>query len=106
VRSKYGTPSDALHRDCAGGKDVSDHLVFYLIVDELPQGIESGAQELYDFYPFHDPEDTCFAHSVIACRKQGSPEAYDAPTHSVRNKLKAQFVSAFEKNRIHTVVDK
>lgn len=102
VRSKYGSPTDVLHRDCAGGKDVADHLVFYLVVGELPQRVESGTKQLYDFYPLHEPDDDCFAHTVIACRKDdGSNDGYHEPTTPVRNKLKAQFVAAFIKNRVN-----
>ena len=101
LRSKYGTAWDVLHRDCADGKDVSSHLVFFLTPDELPVGVESGDKELYDFYPFHDPEINCYAHTLIACRKrQNSVGDFDEPTSSVRNKLKALFVWAFENHRI------
>jgi hypothetical protein len=101
IRSKYGSATDVLHRDCADDKDVSDNLVFYLVVGKLPGQVESGVKELYDFYPLHDPLDTCFAHTVIACRKHGGPEdAYDKPSRHVCNALKAQFVAAFERNRV------
>lgn len=101
VRSKYGTAEDVLHADCADGKDVCRQLVFFLIVEELPRGVVSGNRELFDFYPFHDPEDSCYAHSVIACKKKSNAAgSYDQPTTGVRNKLKAKFVSAFENNRI------
>lgn len=101
LRSKYASAMDVLHRDCAGNQDVSNHLVFYLVVAELPQGVESGTRQLYDFYPLHDPEDDCYAHSVIACRKHDGPvDGYDKPTTQVRNKLKAQFVAAFMRNRV------
>ena len=101
VRSKYGTFEDVLHPDCADGKDVSRHLVFFLEVSELPRNIESGKRELFDFYPFHDPDDTCYAHSVIACKKQSNTTGdFDEPTAGVRNKLKALFVSAFENHRL------
>lgn len=101
VRSKYSEPEDVLHSDCANGKDVSDHLVFFLTVADLPRGVESGDRDLFDFYPLHVPLNDCYAHSVIACKKQTNPEGdYDKPTTGVRNRLKAQFVSAFEKNRI------
>jgi hypothetical protein len=101
VRSKYGSIDDTLHADCAGGNDVSRHLVFFIPVSELPTNVESGNKELYDFYPFHDPEDTCYAHTVIACKKkQNSSGNYDKPTDGVRNRLKTQFVSAFKNHRV------
>jgi hypothetical protein len=101
VRSKYASATDVLHRDCADGDDVSNHFVFYLVVGELPQRVESGTKQLFDFYPLHDPEDNCYAHTLIACRKHDGPaDRYDKPTSHVRNKLKAQFVAAFVKNRV------
>lgn len=105
MRSKYGNVSDVLHKDCAG-KDVSDNLVFYVIAGELPRKVESGDGDLYDFYPFHEPEDSCYAHSVIACKKRGSTSDYDKPTQGVRNKLKAHFVSAFMNHRIGVTPEK
>jgi hypothetical protein len=101
VRSKYASAMDVIHKNCADGKDVSTHFVFFLVVGDLPQQVESGTKQLFDFYPLHDPEDDCFAHTVIACRKHDGPtDGYDKPTTQVRNKLKAQFVAAFIKNRI------
>lgn len=101
VRAKYGRPNDVLHPDCANGKDVSHHLVFYLTAGGLPTDVESGNKERYDFYPFHDPKASCYAHSVIACKKQMNTSGnYDEPTHGVRNRLKALFVSAFQNHRI------
>jgi len=101
VRSKYALPEDVLHADCAGGKDMSGHLIFYLTVEELPDDVESGSKEHFGFYPFHVPEESCFAHTVIACKKTSKPTGYfDEPTSGVRNKLKAKFVSAFQNNRI------
>jgi len=102
VRSKYGSSTDAVHRDCANGRDVSKYSVFYLIVGELLKQVESKEdKQLYDFYPAHTPEDDCFAHTVIACRKHDGPlDAYDMPSKDVINKLKAQFVAAFAKNKV------
>lgn len=100
VRSKYASLDDVLHPHCAGGRDVSGDYVFFLTVAELPTSVESGNRELYDFYPFHDPEDSCFAHALIACKKQNSSGNYDEPTAGVRNALKAQFVSGFKNHRL------
>jgi hypothetical protein len=101
VRSRYATPEDALHSDCAGGHDVSKFLLFYLVAGDLPKGVEAGSGQLYDFYPRHDPEPTCYAHTLIACKKRESAQGeYDPPSTHVRNKLKSHFVAAFEKNRI------
>lgn len=101
VRSKYASVEDVLHPDCAGGADVSSHYIFFITTAELPINVDSGNKELYDFYPFHDPEDSCFAHTLIACKKTQSPAgSYDEPTPAVRNVLKAQFVSAFKNHRL------
>lgn len=98
VRDKYGTPGDTLHRCCAGGNDVSSNVVFYLEVGALPKGILSGDNRSYDFYPFHDPEEDCYSHSVIAC-KAGNNVAgeYEPPSQAVKNAFKAKFISALQR---------
>lgn len=101
VRGRYATPEDALHPDCAKGRDVSKFLLFYLVTGELPKGVEAGNGQLYDFYPHHDPEPTCYAHTLISCKRRESAEGeYDPPSTQVRNKLKSHFVAAFQKNRV------
>ena len=97
VRSKYGTPRDTVHRLCAGGNDVASNLVFYLEVWAVPRGLLSGDNKVFDFYPYHDPEKDCYAHTVIACRKASSSEGvYDQPSNAVKNAFKAKLISALK----------
>lgn len=100
IRSKYGTPRDALHSNCARGNDVSHFHVYYLLVSEIPCTIESGDGRTFNFFPFHDPEDNCYAHTVIGCRTEGAAMgAYSEPTRGVRNKFKAQLIAALKMSR-------
>lgn len=94
VREKYSCPGDTLHPCCAGGKDVSSQRVYYVEVGELPKGIESGDKKSFDFFPYHQPEEECYAHSVIACRRSGTgAEDYVQPNRLVKNAFKAKLIS-------------
>ena len=98
LRSKYGTSRDALRRACANGKDVSTQVVFYVIVGALPKQIASGDNRSFDFYPFHDPDDDCYAHTVIACKLAGSADgSYSMPSNAVKNAFKAKLVAALRR---------
>lgn len=95
LRGRYATARDALRPGCADGKDVSSQAVFYLKVSALPKQIISGDHRTYNFYPFHDPEESCYAHTVISCRNAESTErVYVRPTNAVRNAFKAKLVSS------------
>lgn len=95
LRSKYGTPRDALRRECANGKDVSNQAVFKANVGALPKRIVSGDGRSFDFYPFHDPDEHCYAHTVLGCRLAGDAAgSYTMPSNAVKNAFKAQLVSA------------
>jgi hypothetical protein len=96
IREKYGTAADALNPLCAGDKDVSSFVVFYLRVRDLPKGSLSGDNEPYDFYPFHIPLATCYAHTVVGCKKANDQQggAYRQPTRPVKNDFRAKFVAA------------
>src|SRR5580658_3023620 len=70
LRGRFSEPADALHRDCAGQKDVSNQFVYSISVGELPEEIHSDDGKHFSIYPLHLPEPTCGAHSVISsCRK-------------------------------------
>jgi len=104
IRERYGTMRDALHLLCAGEKDVSRFIVFYLKVRDLPKGCLSGTGEKFDFYPNHDPLETCYAHSVIACQKADSPiGSYREPTRPVKNEFKAKFIAALARAEAPTL---
>jgi hypothetical protein len=98
VRSKYACAQDAIRPGCANGKDVSSNVVFYLKVSALPKSIVSGDNRTFTFYPFHDPEQNCYAHTVIACRSVDGPNtSYDPPSNAVKNEFKAKLVAALER---------
>ena len=78
--------------------------MFCLKVGDLPKGCLSGDNDLYDFYPYHVPEKTCYAHTVIACKKVDSPpSSYKEPTRSVRNDFKAKFIAALNRADMPTL---
>ena len=97
IRSKYAAARDALHPNCADGKDVSSLLIYYLEAGELPKDCLDGTGNAYEFYPYHDPLEHCYAHSVIACRRAGNPEElYRQPTRPVKNDFRAKFAAALK----------
>lgn len=103
IREKYGTVRDTLNRLCAGGKNVSSEVVFFLTVQALPKGILSGTNEPHDFYPFHAPLKHCYAHTVISCKKADSPAgAYKVPTRPVKNAFRAKFALALKRAEVPT----
>lgn len=98
VRARYASPRDAIHQCCAGPRDVSSFAVFFLRTAELPKGIGSGDGKQLDFYPLHDPEETCYAHTVVACKHEGEGiGAYVKPSRPAKNAFKAQFVAALRR---------
>jgi hypothetical protein len=107
VREKYGTAADALNSLCAGGRDVSSFIVFYLRVRDLPKGSLSGDNVPYDFYPFHNPLATCYAHTVVACKKANDRQAgaYKEPTRPVKNDFKAKFVAALKRSETPSLAE-
>jgi hypothetical protein len=99
IRERFGTACDALHADCAGGKDVSNFLVFSIKVREVPKGIQSGDGRVFDFFPRHSPMPKCGAHSVISCCSADDPSmTYVVPSKSARQKLRTGLVSLFQKD--------
>lgn len=101
LRGRFAKPIDALHADCAGGKDVSRHLVYFILVRDLPDVIQTPEGNAFEFYPLHKPEPTCGAHSVIASCLAGDPtRVYAKPSRTVRNDLRAKLAV-----RLQRVVD-
>ena len=91
LRGAFARPIDALHSDCAGGKNVSNHLVFFILVRDLPSPIQTPEGNAFEFYPLHKPLPTCGAHSVIASCSAGDPaRAYAKPSRPARNDLRAK----------------
>jgi hypothetical protein len=100
VRSKYATVRDVLHPAAADGKNVSNHAVFFLTVDNFPGPFEAGDKRVFRFYAFHEPNTGCYAHSVLACCTLDSEkDIYTQPSTKVRNMFKAQLVAVLNKNR-------
>lgn len=91
LRSGFATPLDALHPDCAGGKDVSQQRVYFIRVDDLPQIIVSKDGKQYGVYPSHRPQPTCGAHSVIGtCMAGDSNRTFTIPSKTARNDLRVK----------------
>jgi hypothetical protein len=94
LRSKYCTDfSDALHRDCNGGKECMDTTVYSLRVGELAKGIQIEPPEKirtrgWNLYPYHNPLPTCCAHSTICSCEQGALNVPVKPPPSVREQFR------------------
>jgi hypothetical protein len=100
LRGRFSEPADALHRDCAGQKDVSNQFVYSISVGELPEEIHSDDGKHFSIYPLHLPEPTCGAHSVISsCRKGDDSGTYVVPSPSARNHLRTWLATQMRKVR-------
>lgn len=97
LRAKYAKPFDVLHADCAWGKDRSHDLVDFILVRDLPAHIKSDDGRIFVFYPSHQPERTCGAHSVIAsCLADDPAKTYVKPSKSVRYDLRVKLAVGFK----------
>jgi hypothetical protein len=97
LRGKFASPSDVLHVDCAGGKDVSSHLVYFILVRDVPDIIHSDDGKSFAFYPLHLPVANCGAHSVIAsCLAGDKARVYAKPSRPVRNALRAKLATRLQ----------
>jgi len=89
-RSRFSGPYDVIHTDCAGGRDVSSFLVYFIEVASLPGPLQSDTGQMFAFYPHHRPLPTCGAHSVIGSCLTGQPGEYSRPPRPIRNAFRVQ----------------
>lgn len=96
VRSKYGTPADALHSDCAGGRTLNGMDVYAVSAKVTKASIRCPSTgRVFDFAPAHDPLPTCYAHSLVTCRDAADALARHAePTRPVKNDFRLRFAQA------------
>jgi hypothetical protein len=100
LRSRFASPQDALHKDCAGQKDVSSQLVYYVCVRDLPEEIASLDGKRFDVFPLHLPFPTCGAHSVISCCISGDHlRSYSRPSPSAYYDLRVKLAAKMHKVR-------
>ena len=51
----------------------------------------------FEFYPIHTPEETCYAHSELWCRRVGSSSSdYEEPPKKVKEALKIKLSLALK----------
>jgi hypothetical protein len=104
VRERYAKPEDVLHRDCCDQRDKSDHLIYKIRVADLPAGIlaqngEARDTRIFNFVPSHQPEKTCYAHSVVRSTLQGDlSRAYAKPSPTARDQFKVEFARALKRH--------
>lgn len=85
LRSKYSDPSHALHINCCDNRPLHGMWgVIKIALSEIPTPVETGDKKLLHFLVVHKPEEKCYAHSEIKCRKDGDPELRDRPTGKLR----------------------
>jgi hypothetical protein len=91
MRSDFCEPVDVLHVLCAT-KEVLGWMVYFIRVDDVPGEIQAPDKTKLCFFPMHIPEETCGAHSVIACCLFGdAKKAYKKPTARVAYDFKVKF---------------
>jgi hypothetical protein len=105
LRSRFASPEDALHKDCAEQKDVSGQFVYYVLVQDLPGEIASDDEKRYSVFPLHFPLPTCGAHSVISCCLVGDDSrSYTKPSPSARYDLRVKLAARMQKVRFTPVL--
>lgn len=93
-RSKFSQPQDVIHSDCAGQKDVSDWLIYFISVDSIPTNIESGDKRIFTFFPIHVPLETCGSHSVItSALADDEKRNFMKPSKAVVNDLRVKLAT-------------
>jgi len=94
MRSDFSEPSDVLHVLCAK-RDVAGWSVYFIRVDKLPSELVSGDNKRFCFFPVHMPEETCGAHSVVACCLLEDPNrVYRKPSGKVEYDFKVKLALA------------
>jgi hypothetical protein len=94
MRSRYSGPDDVLHVLCAE-RDTAGWLVYFLRVDQLPDGLKTGDGRSFDFFPKHVPLENCGAHSVVASALSAdASRVYVKPSQQVINAFKTRFATA------------
>jgi hypothetical protein len=107
VRSKYGSPSDALHADCAENQDVGSFDVYAVAASAVElSSICPNTRRVFAFKPVHAPLPACYAHSLISCREPSqSSDQHVEPTRPVRNDFRAKFAAAMIRCDMSTVAN-
>lgn len=96
LRGAFADAGDALSSDCAGGRDVSSYLAFQIVVADLPTSLAAGGDASFDFFPVHQPLETCGAHSVVAsCTAGDAKRMFCAPPKLVRNAFRVKLATRF-----------
>ena len=94
TRGAFSRPEDVLHSDCARGKDVRNCGVLTMLVGSIPRGVSGTDGTKYVFSVRHEPENTCYAHSVIWCQRDGrgtaESECYDEPPATLKEKFRIE----------------
>ena len=95
LREHFATAIDALHPDCGGN---ADYRVYSLRVRDVPVCVADDQNAVYDFFPCHEPEVKCGAHSVISCCASGDEaKAYVVPSKKARAKFRAMLAVLFSR---------
>jgi hypothetical protein len=96
IRSKYGTPQDAIHPDCADDQDVTKFDVYGVPASAINLTLVcSQTRRCFDFSGSHAPLTKCYSHSLIDCREKTKENiGYSVPTRPVKNDFRVKFAIA------------
>ena len=96
LRSAFSRPEDALHRDCADGKDVSEFGVLEMKVSAAYYKDGTSDNQVFTFQPTHVPLSACYAHSEIHCvgLSGDSTTQHVKPPKRIRNAFRLRLARA------------
>jgi hypothetical protein len=95
LRSAFSLPEDAIHPDCADGKDVSNYGVLKMQASEAQHQEKARNGSAFDFTPVHRPLPSCYAHSEIHCSCAANLEGkYSEPPKDVRKAFRLRIARA------------
>jgi hypothetical protein len=99
-RSRFSEPQDVLHSDCARSTSLSEWGVWQCTVGDIPSpvvGQDTPSSSILFIPLIHTPEETCYAHSELWCRRVGSSSSdYEEPPKKVKEALKIKLSLALK----------
>ena len=96
LRSAFSEPEDALHTDCADGKNVSGFGVLVMKASAAHYQERTVDNWVFTFQPMHRPLPACYAHSEIDCLESSgnSTSQHVNPPKRIRNAFRLRIARA------------
>jgi hypothetical protein len=86
-RGKYSFPEDVI---CSEDKAFDGWGVLDFRVGDIPKQLVDGSGRTYLFFPFHEPDETNYSHTVIQCEREDSRGQATSPNSVVKKRFRAK----------------